>query len=356
MRVRVWHYDGHSAVRHQAELEGDALGFRVITTASDAPLTRWSQLEVRDQRDHELVYGHRDIPGWRIGFEEPPPAEFVAWLPRAHVYGRWIDAIGIGPALIAFTLASAAIVLVVLQLPQWLAPIVPMTWEKRLGDVMVGDLGGRFCETPASQAALAALKQRLDPGDQPLEIHIANFDMVNAVALPGGKVVIFRGLIDKADSPDELAGVLAHEIGHVRKRHVMQSLLRQFGLSIVLGGANGQAGQALNTLAALTYSRSAEAEADRYSIERMRAAQISPLPTAAFFARLGGDEKKLGKASKAALTYISSHPLSLQREAAFRASAAPGAQFTPALVPAQWHALREACRLDKSVTKGDLPF
>lgn len=356
MRARVWHYDGHSAVRHDAEIEGDALGFRIITPDGETQLTRWSQLEVRDQRDHELVYGHRDIPGWRIGFAGAPPGEFEQWLPRPYVYGRWIDAIGIGPALIAFTLLSAAIVFVVLQVPQWLAPIVPMAWEKKLGDAIVGDLGGRFCETPASDAALAALKQRIDPGDEPLEIRIANFDMVNAVALPGGKVVIFRGLIDKADSPDELAGVLAHEIGHVRKRHVMQSLLRQFGLSIVLGGANGQAGQALNTLASLTYSRSAEEEADRFSIERMRAANISPLPTAAFFARLGRDEKKLGETSKTALTYVSSHPLSLQREAAFRTSAAPGARFTPALDAAPWRALRDACRLDKSVTKGDLPF
>ena len=73
---------------------------------------------------------------------------------------------------------------------------------------MVGDFGGRFCDTPKGRAALAKLTKSLDGNPKELQVEVANIDMLNAVALPGGKVVLFQGLLDQAKSPDEVAGVL----------------------------------------------------------------------------------------------------------------------------------------------------
>ena len=73
---------------------------------------------------------------------------------------------------------------------------------------------------------------------------------------------MFDGLLKQARSPDEVAGVLAHEIGHVREKHVMQALLRQMGLAVVLGGIDGNSGALVNNMLAMSYSRESEAEAD----------------------------------------------------------------------------------------------
>ena len=176
-------------------------------------------------------------------------------LPAARTYGGSIDRLGFGKAVIGFTLASAAAVAIVLLSPQWLAPLIPSTLDKKLGDALVGDFGGRFCSTPAGDAALKKLVASLDDQPKDLRVEVAKIDMINAVALPGGNVILFDGLLKQARSPDEVAGVLAHEIGHVREKHVMQALLRQMGLAVVLGGIDGNSGALVNNVLAMSYSR-----------------------------------------------------------------------------------------------------
>ena len=220
---------------------------------------------------------------------------------------------------------------------------------------MVGDFGGRFCNGPGGQEALDALVKRIEPQGRGLQVRVANINMVNAVALPGGTIIVFRGLLQEAKSPDELAGVIGHEIGHVRNRDVMQSLLRQAGLGLLLGGISGDAGGYANTLISATYSREAEAEADAFSIKLMKRANVSPKDTAGFFARLAEGEKMPGKAA-AALGYLSSHPLSKNREAMFRNSANAKAAYTASISPQQWRALLETCATDTDVAQDDALF
>jgi predicted Zn-dependent protease len=74
-----------------------------------------------------------------------------------------------------------------------------------------------------------------------------------------------------------VAGVLAHEIGHVRERHVMQGLLRQMGLAVVLGGFDGSGGSSLNSLLSTTYTRGSEREADDHSLKALKQANVSPV-------------------------------------------------------------------------------
>jgi predicted Zn-dependent protease len=228
-----------------------------------------------------------------------------------------------------------------------------MSWEQKMGDAMIGDLGGRICDGAEGQRALDALVQRIDPEADKLRVRIVNVDMVNAAALPGGQIVIFRGLLQEAKNPDELAGVLGHEIGHVRNRDVMQALLRQMGLSLLLGGVGGDVGGALNSAISASYSRAAESRADGYAINLMRTANVSPLPTAGFFDRLAADERKLGKGA-IAMSYMSSHPLSDERRKIFLASARKGAAYSPAVTPQQWRAIVDACANDPDVKEGDL--
>jgi beta-barrel assembly-enhancing protease len=348
----IWHYDGSSGVRAAPELRAEGGGFRLHGAGCADDLYSWDDLVHLHDRKDGAVYGLKHLKGWQFGFLSAVPSELIDFLPKPQHYGGFIDRFGLGPASAALLALSATIIFVVMKIPDVLAPLVPMSWEKKLGDAMIGDFGGRICHGPGSDAALQALTNRLDPKGPAIDIRIANIAMVNAVALPGGNIVIFRGLLKEAKSPDELAGVLGHEIGHVRNRDVMQSLLRQLGLSVVMGGASSNVSGSLNTLVSSTYSRQAEAEADKHSIKLMREAHISAADTAGFFARLSKEDKTLGKA-QAALGYLSSHPLSASREKQFRSSVIQGSPYQPALTPEQWSAIVESCAKDPHVKPED---
>jgi predicted Zn-dependent protease len=90
-----------------------------------------------------------------------------------------------------------------------------------------------------------ALSQVSERKDLPWEFNVLDSSVVNAFALPGGKVFITRGLMSKLDNEAELAGVLGHECGHVTAQHIGQQMTRALGIQI-LGVGLGAAGDATN--------------------------------------------------------------------------------------------------------------
>jgi beta-barrel assembly-enhancing protease len=195
----------------------------------------------------------------------------------------------------------------------------------------------------------------LDDNPKDLQVEVANIEMLNAVALPGNKVIIFQGLLDQAKSPDEVAGVLAHEIGHVRERHVMQGMLRQMGLAVVLGGFDAGGGGTLNNLLSTTYTRDAEREADDHSLAALKTANVSPVPTAAFFEKLSGmdgSRNMRDRQERTMASYMSSHPLSDERRKLFQKSVVKGKAYQPILTSAEWNELKTMCAQDRNVKSG----
>jgi len=342
MRASVWHYDGVTALRRRVELVADGGGFVLGEDGQAGERLPFAELTPGDGDAGQASFGRKGRPGWRITFDGPVPAEIATRLPGAHRYGRWVDRLGLWRAAAVFAVLAAIVVVVVLRTPALLARLIPASVEQRLGEVRIGDFGRKGCADPAGRAALAKLVQRVDPDDPTLEVHVVKLPMVNAVTLPGGRIVVFDGLIQAAQSPDEVAGVIAHEIGHVRGRDVMESLLRQMGLSVLLGGLEGHVGGYTNALLATAYSRDAEARADGRAIDLLRGAKLSPVPTARFFDRLG---KGAGRTERM-FAYVASHPISADRARRFRASVANGAPYTPALDAGDWAALRGICKGD----------
>ncbi|WP_242128789.1 M48 family metallopeptidase [Sphingobium sp. Sx8-8] len=347
---RFWHYDGVTAVRRSVLLRpaGDGFWLEEPESGWTGAHTRWSDLTVIGAEADRSVYGNSAIPGWRMGFSGEAPDGIAAHLPRGERYGRWIDRFGFWPAAGVFTVIAALVVWGALAAPGVIAPLIPRSWENRMGDAMVGDFGGRFCRTPAGDAALQALVAQVDPRHEARQVALANIPIVNAVTLPGGRIILFDGLLQQARSPDEVAGVLGHELGHVRHRDTMTGLVRQLGLSVVLGGLGGNTGAYLNGVLAMSYGRDAESAADGVAIDQMREARISPAATAAFFERIGGKEE--GREAQA-MTWLSSHPLSAERRRRFAAAVKPGSAYRPALDQAQWQALRGSCAADPKAAK-----
>lgn len=352
----AWHFDGKVAVRRTVELQTIGANFYLLEGEKRTGPFAFADLRYVGEQGGAAVYKLEDADGWRLGLSGHIPGELVPYLPRKQTYGAIIDRLGLGPASLVFAVLSAITVAVVVWSPQWLAPLVPSGVEKRLGDALVGDFGGRFCDTKPGKAALAKLTRSLDPHPEDLQVEVANIDMMNAVALPGNKVLLFQGLLDQAKSPDEVAGVLAHEIGHVRERHVMQGLLRQMGLAVVLGGFDGTGGQTLNSLLSTSYTREAEKEADDHSIKAMAKSSISPVATAGFFERLsnmdGSATMRKDSEGRVLASYTSSHPLSDDRRELFRKSLVKGKAYKPALSYDEWTELKTMCAQDRDVKSG----
>ena len=346
-------YDGLSAVRHEGEAlweGGDALTLRTDDDSVDVPL---ADLDHGERRGPADVYRRKSNAGFRLSLPHTLPPDLAARMPARSDYGAWVDKLGLGKAAAIFAVVSASLAAIFLTAPTWLGPRIPMSWERSLGEAMVGDFGGRLCHTPEGDAALAKLLGKVDPAGQKVRAGVANIDMVNAVALPGGQVLLFDGLIQQAESPEELAGVLGHEVGHVRERHVMSALLRQFGLTILLSGANSGVGDTVFGLASMNYSRDAEREADEYARARMAESEVSPIGAAGFFERIGGgseqDSEEAAEDEGSVFDWVASHPAPGERARAYRNAVDENVQYRPALTAAEFEALKSMCEDDPDV-------
>ena len=149
--------------------------------------------------------------------------------------------------IVGWSLAAAAsIVLIVLfGMPlaaDRLAPLVPASFERRIGDVAEQQVklmfGDKVCNDPAGQAAFAKLVTTLRDAaglDLSVQSAVLSSAVPNAFALPGGKVFVFDALLAKANNPDEIAGVIAHEFGHLKHRDNMRGLIYNGGTSFLIG-------------------------------------------------------------------------------------------------------------------------
>ena len=343
-------YDGASARRHPvtAATETDGLA---ITGEDGEERIAWPSLIWIDTLPEGLLLGRNDRPGWRLMLDADAPADLISRLPARPRYGRWVDKLGFGKSLVCFAAISALAGYVAVNTPGWLGRRVPMSWETGMSDDGLKDLAANTCHTKESDAALTQLVSALDPtrpdGDEtPIRVELVKADIVNAVALPGGRVLVFDGLARSLRSPDALAGVIGHEIGHVRQRHVMQAMLREFGISMVLSGFKSGVTNTLGRMTALRYSREAETEADNWSRAQMAKAVISPVATAQFFE---GAADQTREDSFAMAAYLNSHPDPSSRSEAFRAAFRRDQSYKPALSEAQFRSIRLACEDDPKV-------
>ncbi|MBN1868232.1 M48 family metalloprotease [Candidatus Sumerlaeota bacterium] len=163
------------------------------------------------------------------------------------------------------------------------------------------------------------------PSSQEIRFHLVDSDDVNAFAIPGGSIYVLRGLLSVVDDESELAGVLAHEVGHVVQRHSAKRVSQSQFYSLVGELALGENAGELATLSTsivqsgilLRNSRQAEYEADAVAIDTLRRARMDPRGMARFLDKLGGASSgKPGGALAAVMQYTATHPLTPDRIAA----------------------------------------
>lgn len=210
---------------------------------------------------------------------------------------------------------------------------IPIAQEVRLGreafNAMRGDL--KLVDRSPAQKVVAELGSRLTQGSRyHYEFHVVEDPTLNAFALPGGIVVVHTGLLAATKRPEELAGVLAHEVQHVELRHGTSALVKEAGWRLLWAWFTGDFGstaaaQAAAELGSLKFSRDAESAADAAGFAALVNAGIDPSGMAEFFATMGR------QAPDAPAAFLSTHPLSKDREQALRQRLAelPERTFVP---------------------------
>lgn len=332
--------DGVSAADHKVVVR--VLGHGLEIVGQDSQLVqRWPLARVRrieDSPDAALRLTCAEYPQARLVVARPGPlAQLVP--ARRRRPGLWLGLVAGAAAMVA------ALVWGLPRLSTAAARMVPVEAERALGLSMAAEIetAKRACAGAEGRAALAALEERLaaplPPAKRPTRVLVLDDPTVNAIALPGGTVILFRGLLDQAASADEVAGVLAHEMAHVAERHPLAALIRSVGLAalatVITGDLSALAASAGGMALAGSYSRGDEAQADAIAVDLLNAAAIPAAGLAGFFARLSGESGQLPE-------FLSTHPDLSKRRQAVLARAADGARG-PALSPGQWQALRGIC-------------
>ena len=361
------YFDGRRAVAQRVAVTVDEMptGPVLVLTPDEAAAVRWPLDQIRgvpDQADRSsLLAALASDPVARLLVTD---AETVAIL-RARCRNLHRRPPVTGKArLLAWSLAAVASVALIIfvlvpVMADQLADYMPPAGEKALGDATLDQIRSalvgsevlplQFCETPAGLAALGRMTGHL-AGDLDLpyaiDVHILDADIVNAFALPGGHVVFFRGLLEAAETAEEVAAVYAHELGHVVHRDPTRAALRSAGsigvLGLLLGDFAGGTVVLFLTerLIDATYSQAAEAAADRFAHARMIATGLPPDALATMFERLRQDHGE----DQGFLKHFAAHPsLGNRIEAARRAAEAAQVERREVLTAAEWQALQAIC-------------
>lgn len=297
----------------------------------------------------QAAFQHTQRDGWRLIFDEPLPDAWASQMPAHETWRTHLDRIGLGPALAMGGGGVALLVLLWATFIDLVLAVVPPSAFTELGDQMVAQLeqGKGRCTAAAGQRALDALAGRMFALDRFVEpvsrITVIASPVENALAAPGGHVVIFKGLIDQAESPDALAGVLAHELAHVEQRHATRGAVRGLGLGLIAQVFGGDIGAITQGFLQLAYGREAERAADKAALAALDRINASPAGLAGFFGRLSKPEGKLDARLRALLTYVSTHPDPGDRQAEIRAAVDPARSYSPALSAAEWRTVKAMC-------------
>jgi len=230
------------------------------------------------------------------------------------------------------------------------ARVMPMFLEEKLGKSVLSLLAPESsrCAVPAHGGLQAMVDRLRAASGSPYRFRLiyVNQPIVNAFAAPGGYIVVFRGLLDEAQTPEEFAGVLAHEMEHVILRHSSRAIAREFSgralLALMAIDSSGTptAIQAGARLANLSYQRSDEEEADLAGARLLAKAGMPTGGLTTFLRRMQVDPR----AGEPSFKYLSTHPAMAERIEKLRSELSRNPQPTkPLMTPAEWYAARQVC-------------
>lgn len=362
---RSAHYlDGRTATRHRVTLTVTPATLHIVMP--DGSTKQWPYDQIRQTQG---TYHGEPV---RLEFG-PEPAEAVVISTPALLS----DIHGAAPAIaqhfhnpawrsarVRWTVCAAlGVALMTVGLYRWgipgiasaATPYVPVAWEESLGQQVVAHLAPETqqCRDPERLRKLDHIVQALaatrPTSPYRITLSVVDAPAVNAFAAPGGRVVILRGLLEQTANPEQLAGVLAHELQHVYQRHSTKAILEQAATTFLLTAVSGDMSGGLawglegaRTMGSLHYSRTHEKEADLEGLRMMQAAHLDPAAMIAFY----GSMQKGAQDQAGPPDFLSTHPDMGERLATLIALAGPPPSDAQLLLPGEdWKDIRTLCRL-----------
>ena len=348
--------DGRAAVTQDVHVDlgigAEALRFAVGETQHS-----WIYAELRraDDGAGRVILKRKPDTGERLYFDAEAAADLRIAAPElftSHAMG--VEGRATIGALIGAAWTLAAVFLLGVPLAaEPIADVIPMRYREQIGDISWSQVNGfaSYCDdSDEASRVLNDMAHRIMTTSNVAQrddiwITIVDAPFPNAFAMPDNSIIVTDDLIEMAEHPDELTGVLAHEIAHIERNHVMKNIVRSVGagifFDIVFGGSG--AGQMIAiasvNLAGLRYSRGDEADADERGLDYLTAAGIDPGGLARLFARF---EARDEEEHAAIPELLSSHPATAARAAAARARSGRG-QTHPSLTDGEWQIVRRAC-------------
>lgn len=217
--------------------------------------------------------------------------------------------------------------------------------EQKIGDLLAENFLSNAVEVPSDTVneAIFLIRKRLLEAVGNTEynyvFHVIKDEKVNAFATLGGHIFIFTGLLEFAETPEEIAAVLAHEIAHVEQRHVVNRLVKELGITLVFsvlsGGDPVLISEIVKHSVSTVFDRSQESEADKFSLPLLEKAGISPSYLAGIFRRI---EARYGSYNEY-LEFLMTHPNTNKRiKDALEYKVESGFQSVP--LPINWEAVK----------------
>ena len=337
--MKVRYLDGLTSHEHLADLNLEPAGLRLHYVDTDGSLQEayWpsDSLALANIHPGRPIYLNRaDRPGAAIRFETLADFSRVTAAyphrPLLRNASGQFSADGHTRRIIIYLLVAllATGILGFVALERFgglVAYLVPRSWETKAGTALYNSMSGQGEVKENKRASAVAQRFFKATGytsEYPIALHVSKSEEVNAFALPGGPIIVNRGLIEKVNGPDELAGVLAHELGHVELRHTFQHLARMGMLytlmSALVGDVSGVVAVIVDNgqaIFGLSYSRKMEADADAFAVGRMRAERLDPKGMLRFFKVL---QKEEGHGASDLPDMLRSHPATPERMAEIR--------------------------------------
>ncbi|MEA2905079.1 MAG: hypothetical protein QOI12_2466 [Alphaproteobacteria bacterium] len=358
------YFDGVTSARHDVTVEL-APAALTIRAADGSILAEWpyAEIEALSAPEGVLRIGRRRSPVLaRLEVTDPQLAAAIDELSIPIDRSGLTERRGRMKVVAWSVAATVSLILVAVfgvpEIAARLTPLVPFGVERRLGlavDAQIRSMldankaGARFeCgnadpEKPAREAFDKLVGKLLQAAALPFPLRVAVVRKAdaNAITLPGGIIYVFQGLVEKSENPDELAGVIAHELGHAAHRDGTRMVLQHGATSFLFGMLLGDffGGSAVIIAAKFvlqtSYSREVEASADRYAVELM--------------GRVGGDPRALGTiltriagSTHSPLKILLDHPETNERVILINALAPPGTP-RPLIDGAEWATLKRIC-------------
>lgn len=285
------------------------LHFQSESLNLSVPLTRLTA-RIGEGEDDRIYFSDTEHPGWEVFTSDYAALE--------HPYLKGINSLryllsrdasrrelGRRIRMLGYVVVACVLLIMVGQwavsaMVRSIVRRVPPSVEQELGDSAMKELRRKLhlIEDPVRVASLAKVAAPLvntaGSGTNRLKFYISELPFPNAFALPGGHVIVTTGMLELTEKPEELLGVLSHELAHVTKRHGLHQLISSAGPLLVFrvflgGGGSGVGaafGQASELLVMSSFSKEHEAEADEVGWRSMAAANIDPRGMTRMFLKL----------------------------------------------------------------------